>query len=205
MKFLVLWAALIAAAVTAYAPALAQTAAGVGAALTAPDKTAVTLSGVLVTSADATERRLVVRESADPSVDIPVFASISIFGIQRDQPVDVAGYVSTLADGTRVIEGAMVYAYVDAEGKVFPMPAPPGVGPPVIAGGSVGRGMNALTEEEGGGTPSGSPCEFAWLATVADALAAEDGDPIGLKNKRIVAAGTDLNYQYYIDIADDGG
>ena len=53
MKFLVLWAALIAAAVTTCAPALAQTAAGVGAALTAPDKTAVTLSGVLVTSADA--------------------------------------------------------------------------------------------------------------------------------------------------------
>ena len=65
--------------------------------------------------------------------------------------------------------------------------------------------MSAMTEEEGGGTPSGSPCEFAWLATVADALAAEDGDRVGLKNKRIVAAGTDLNYQYYIDIADDGG
>ena len=205
MRFLVLWAALIAAATTSCAPALAQTAAGVGAALTAPDKTAVTLSGVLVTSADANERRLVVRESADPAVEIQVFASISIYGIQRDQPVDVAGHMSTLADGTRAIEGAMVYAYVDAEGKVFPMPAPPGVGPPAIPDASVGRGMSAMTEEEGGGTPSGSPCEFAWLATVADALAAEDGDPIGLKNKRIVAAGTDLNYQYYIDIADDGG
>ena len=130
MKFLVLWAALIAAAITSYAPALAQTAAGVGAALAAPDKTAVTLSGVLVTSADANERRLVVRESADPGVEIQVFASISICGMQRDQPVDVGGHMSALADGTRAIEGAMVYAYVDAEGKVFPMPAPPGVGPP---------------------------------------------------------------------------
>lgn len=76
----------------------------------------------------------------------------------------------------------MVYAYVDAEGTVLAMPTPP-----VAAG-----GMNVLGD---GGTPSGSHCEFAWLATVADALAAEDGDLVGLKNKRIVAEGTDLNSQ----------